>query len=207
MPLFKTIIHDKSTKILVWKIDESLEQLFENIILTDKSKNRINGMKSEIHKRAFLCVRKLLALENYSDSDLIYDETGKPYLIDNKHISISHSHQFATIIISDIIVGIDIEMEREKIILIADKFTNKSEKVFLATNKIKKLTTIWGAKEAVFKMVNQKGISFKDHLFVKSFKISDKKTTILLKTENINQEFLVFFEEIEEFILVFSSKI
>ena len=83
MPLFKTIIHDSTTKILVWKIDETLEQLQKEILLTSNSKIRVDGMKSELHRRAFLCVRKLLAIENYCDADLIYDASGKPFLVDN----------------------------------------------------------------------------------------------------------------------------
>ncbi len=204
MPLFKTIIHDSTTKILVWKIDETLEQLQKEILLTSNSKIRVDGMKSELHKRAFLCVRKLLAIENYCDADLIYDASGKPFLVDNKHVSVSHSHQFATIIISDKTVGIDIEKQREKIIAIDNKFTNKEEQSYLSTDGLKKLTTVWGAKEAVFKIVNQKGISFKNDLMVTPFEIKDKQTTVLLKTNTINQVFSMFFEEIENFILVYS---
>lgn len=204
MPLFKTIIHDSSTKVLVWKIDETLEQLQKEILLTSSNKIRVDGMKSELHKRAFLCVRKLLAIANYCDTDLIYDDSGKPFLVDNKHVSVSHSHQFATIIISDKTVGIDIEKQRQKIIAIANKFTNKEEQSYLYTDGLKKLTTIWSAKETVFKIVNQKGISFKNDLTATPFEIKDKQTTVLLKKNTINQEFSMFFEEIENFILVYS---
>ena len=204
MPLFKTIIHDSSTKVLVWKIDETLEQLQKEILLTSSNKIRVDGMKSMLHKRAFLCVRKLLAIANYCDTDLIYDDSGKPFLVDNKHVSVSHSHQFATIIISDKTVGIDIEKQRQKIIAIANKFTNKEEQSYLYTDGLKKLTTIWGAKETVFKIVNQKGISFKNDLTVTPFEIKDNQTTVLLKKNTINQEFSMFFEEIENFILVYS---
>ena len=72
-------------------------------------------MKSELHRRAFLSIRHLLGLEGYQDSNLIYSDLGKPYLKDGKHISISHSHDFTGIIISDSQeVGIDIEKQSEK---------------------------------------------------------------------------------------------
>jgi phosphopantetheinyl transferase len=60
-------------------------------------------------------VRKLLQEASYNDFDLSYDELGKPHLKDGKHISITHSYQFSAIIISDQTVGIDIELQREKI--------------------------------------------------------------------------------------------
>ncbi len=81
-------------------------------------------MKSEMHRRAFLSIRHLLALYNYVDEDLVYNEAGKPHLKDGKYISITHSHHFTAIIISkNDGVGIDIEMQRDKILRIAHKFT------------------------------------------------------------------------------------
>jgi hypothetical protein len=52
-----------------------------------------SGMKSELHQRGFLSVRKLLQEASYNDFDLSYDELG-PHLKDGKHISITHSYQF-----------------------------------------------------------------------------------------------------------------
>lgn len=208
MPLFKTISFNSSTQIHVWRITESYEQLLEEVQLNEKSLLRLNGMKSELHQRAFLSVRKLLRQANYSDFDLFYDELGKPFLNDDKLISITHSHEFSAIIISNEKVGIDIEMQREKIIRIADKFVNNHETLCLgATNTedyIKKLTVKWGAKEAIFKIRNESGISFKKHIWVNSFEIVDHKTTAILEMENLKQDFAVYFEEFEGFTLVYA---
>ena len=212
MPLYKTINFSRSvgttTQILVWKITESLEQLSQEVELNPVNTIRFNGMKSEMHQRAFLSVRKLLMEKGYTDFDLEYDEFGKPHLKDGNHISISHSHQFSTIIISDQKVGIDIEMQREKILRIADKFVNNQElqrlKSFDNQDFIKKLTVKWGAKEAIFKIRNEKGISFKDHIQVNPFEIRDNKTTAILEIENTKQQFSIYFEEIEDFTLVYA---
>jgi phosphopantetheinyl transferase len=165
-------------------------------------------MKSQLHQRAFLSVRKLLQQAGYSDFDLHYDDSGKPHLIDEKHVSISHSHEFSTLIISDQKAGIDIEMQRDKIIRIADKFVNNKDSHRLEdTNTqdyIKKLTIKWGAKEAIFKIRNEAGISFKDHIQVNPFEIEDKKTTAILEMENIKQQFSIYFEEFENFTLVYA---
>lgn len=208
MPLYKTINFSPTTQILVWKITESFEQLFDEIQLNEKSLLRLNGMKSQLHQRAFLSVRKLLQQAGYSDFDLYYDQFGKPHLHDGKHISISHSHEFSTIIISDQKVGIDIEMQRDKIIRIADKFVNNKEsrrlKSFDNLDLIKKLTVKWGTKEAIFKIRNEPGISFKDHIQVNLFEIRDKKTIAILKMENVKQQFSIYFEEFEGFTLVYA---
>ncbi len=214
MPLYKTINFNSSTQILVWKITESYEQLFDEVQLNEKSLLRLNGMKSEMHQRAFLSVRKLLQQAGYSDFDLHYGESGKPHLNPNNchtepvEVSISHSHNFSTLIISDQKAGIDIEMQRDKIIRIADKFVNNKESLCLgATNTqdyIKKLTVKWGAKEAIFKIRNEPGISFKDHIWVNSFEIQDNKTTAILEIENVKQQFAIHFEEFEGFTLVYA---
>ena len=122
MPLYKKIEFNATTQIYIWKITESFEQLSQEVELNPVCQQRIATMKSEMHQRGFLSVRKLLNEAGYTDFDLYYDNFGKPHLQDGKHISITHSHEFSSIIVSDEVVGIDIELQREKIIRIADKF-------------------------------------------------------------------------------------
>lgn len=208
MPLYQNNFIENASQILVWKITESYEQLFESVQLKEKSLLRLQSMKSELHQRAFLSVRMLLKIAGYSDFDLHYDSSGKPHLKPNNchtepvEVSISHSHEFSTIIISPQKVGIDIEMQREKIIKIASKFCH-SEFDFLPKNVeaekeeyIKNLTLIWGTKEAVFKIVNVAGVSFKHHIQVYPFENDEEKTTALLEIDSVKQEFDIYFDEI-----------
>ena len=214
MPLHKTIQFNKSIQVLVWKITETFEQLYNEVELSPKNLLRLNEMKSNVHQRGFLSVRKLLQEVGYTDFDLFYDEFGKPYLEDvfrhtrgKTHISITHSHEFSAIILSDENCGIDIELQREKIIKIADKFV-ESEFEYLKEEHqfdyIGKLTTIWGAKEAIFKIQNEKGISFKNNIKVLPFSLNEKKATAYLNFESIVKCFSIHFEEIENFILVYA---
>ena len=203
MPLFKTINHDSTTQILVWKITESYHDLKKNVVLQSINELRISAMKSEIHQRAFLSVRKLLQQINLSDFDLLYDESGKPHLKTGQFISISHSHQFATIIISNQKVGIDVEQQRNKIIKIANKFSVESLNTKSEQNYIRKLTVLWGAKEAIFKIKNEKGISFKDHIIVQPFKLNQKKTQAKLNFNSKIENFEIHYHEIENYTLVY----
>ena len=208
MPLYKTINVSSTTQISIWKITETFEELRSQVSLKPKTEKRLSGMKSEMHQRAFLSVRMLLQQAGYTDFDLHYDEFGKPYFHDGKYVSITHSHHFAAIIISQETVGIDMELQREKIIRIADKFVNEKEldrlKSFDAQDYVKKLTVKWGAKESIFKIRNEKGISFKDHIQVKPFEIGEKETTATLEMGNLKQEFSIYFEEFEGFTLVYA---
>jgi phosphopantetheinyl transferase len=210
MPLHRTINFSQSvgttTEILLWKITEPLSELSAEVTLNPISQLRFNGMKSELHQRAFLSVRKLLQLKGYTDFDLEYDQFGKPHLKDGKHISISHSHEYATIIISDEITGIDIELQREIIIKIAPKFAEKELEFLDKDNQeyIRKLTVIWGVKESIFKIINEVGISFKDHIHVHPFEMVDLSGTANLYFQNRASQFKYHFIEIDNFTLVYA---
>ena len=217
MPLYKIIDHNPTTRILIWNITESFEQLNQEVQLNEKNQLRLNGMKSEMHQRAFLSVRKLLALADYSDFDLYYDEFGKPHLhSENCHsefteVSITHSHHFSAIILSNEPVGIDIEMQRDKIIKIAHKFVNDEELNRLQkrnhTEYIKKLTIKWGVKEAIFKIRNEKGISFKDHINVQPFELNEQQAVANLHFNGLHHQYTIYFSELDtNFTLVYTME-
>ena len=201
--LYKTIKPNKNTIVLVWKITEEKDFL-ANIHLNENSKNRISRMKSEVHIKGFLSVRHLLAELNYTDDDLFYTEDGKPHLKDGKRISISHSFNFSTIIVSCQVIGIDIEKNREKIIRIADKFVGNETKFLTEKDLVKQLTVIWGAKESLFKIHPDGGLLFKHHLPIEAFKIEDKETRGWIKKDNFYEVFNIHFEFIDEFTLVYA---
>ncbi|MBS7252736.1 4'-phosphopantetheinyl transferase family protein [Flavobacterium branchiicola] len=200
MPLFQTIQFNENTKILIWEITESFEELSDKVVLKEKTQLRLDGMKSQMHQRAFLSVRMLIQELGFEDKDLHYDEFGKPYFDCHNYISITHSYHFAAIIVSHETVGIDMELQREKIQRIADKFSDY-EMGYLDPNfteeYIKKLTVIWGAKEAIFKIRNEKGISFKDHINVNDFSLDESKTQASLHFDNLVKDFDVHYQEVK----------
>lgn len=169
MAIFK-IVKESTHDVYLWKVEESVEQLVVGLTFRAPTQIRLAAMKSEVHKKGFLAVRHLLAQAGYTDFDLLYDDNGKPYLKDGKHISISHSFEFACIIISKYNVGIDIEQKREKIQRIASKFVNQEEadfyNTFSVTETVDYLTRVWCVKEVLFKMCNSRSLSFKDNMQV-----------------------------------------
>ncbi|MBG7629868.1 MAG: 4'-phosphopantetheinyl transferase superfamily protein [Bacteroidetes bacterium] len=205
MPLYKTIKPNNHTTVYVWKIEESFEDLSENMPLTDSSENRIQSMKSELHRRGFLSVRHLLKEAGYSDFDLYYNANGKPHLTDKKHISITHSFTFSAIAISAKEVGIDVEKNREKIKIIQHKFVN-FEKGFIHQDDdyIQQLTVIWGAKESLFKIYPHGGLTFKNDIDINPFQMADRKTTGFIKIKNWNKQYEIGFEQLDGFTLVYA---
>lgn len=206
MPLYKTITVSPTTKVFIWKIEESFEELSAGIDLTDNCANRVANMKSDLHRRGFMSVRHLLALEGYTDHDLFYDENGKPHLTDGKHISITHSFIFSAIIVSDIEVGIDIEKQRNKILRIAYKFTPIEEYRTIANHDalMRKLTIVWAAKESLYKSFAVKSVSFLQHIYVEEFMLDNNHTTATVTVDDKREEYKVDFLEFDGFTCAYA---
>ena len=209
MPLYKTITVDRDTIIYIWKVEEALEALEAGVALSQHCQNRFDSMKSKIHQRAFMSIRHLLEEAGYEDHDLVYNQTGKPHLKDGKHISITHSYNFTSIIISATTeVGIDIEMQRDKILRIAPKFTPLKEYRTMANDDalIRKLTIVWGAKESLYKIYNTTGLSFLQHINVTDFDFDASQTTARINYHGKESHYQVYFTEFEGFTCVYALK-
>lgn len=203
MPFFKSIKIKPNTNLYLWKITESYDWFCENVKLKETSFLRLESMKSESHRKGFLAVRMLLQEVGYSDYDLFYDDFGKPHLQDGKHISISHSNDFSAVVISNEILGLDIEQLKEKTLKIAPRFMQIHHLEGLSfEEKLKKSTVIWGIKEAIFKIKNEKGISFPEHIFEKPFDLKDKKAIGILQFNGKEEFFNAHFDQIENYIFV-----
>ena len=206
MPLYKTLIVNPTTKVLIWKIEETIDALKTDIILSKKSEERLNSMKSELHQKGFLSIRHLLRKIGLTDADLHYDEFGKPHL-DKGFISITHSFTFTAIIISEnALVGVDIEKQREKILKIAHKFTPIEEYKTIANVDalISKLTIVWGAKESLYKIYGKKKLLFLHHIYVDDFKFIDGKTTGKIRFNGEESSYHIEFLEFEGFTCVYA---
>jgi 4'-phosphopantetheinyl transferase len=207
MALYKTLTVNKTTKVLIWKIEESISELQDRITLSENSATRLHSMKSELHQKGFLSIRHLLKEVGYTDADLIYDGFGKPHLKDGRFISITHSFIFTAIIISkNAPVGIDIEKQRDKILKIAHKFTPIQEYNTIANADalISKLTIVWGAKESLYKIYGKKKLLFLHHIYIEDFKFADEKTTGEIRYNGENTAYKITFLEFEGFTCVFA---
>ncbi|PKA97959.1 4'-phosphopantetheinyl transferase superfamily protein [Flavobacteriaceae bacterium MAR_2009_75] len=209
MPIYKILKVNASTTVYIWKVLESESDLSKGIVLTQHCQTRMNGMKSELHRRAFLSIRHLMAEAGYVDADLYYDEFGKPHLRDGKKISITHSNDFTGIIVSENQeVGIDIEKQREKILRIAHKFTPIEEYKTIANTDalIRKLTIVWGSKESLYKIYAEPGLSFIHHINVRDFRLESAQSTAEILYHGDSSFYDIRFFEFEGFTCVYAVK-
>ncbi len=208
MPLYKTITPNSQTTVKIWKITESYDDLRETVNLKPKSLQRVLGMKSGIHQCGFLSVRCLLSEFGYSDVDLHYDENGKPYLEDGKHISITHSFNYSAVIVSEDEVGVDIEKQRPIITKIASKFVDYEFNYLDDTDDeyVKKLTIIWCTKESLYKLFATPGLSFKQHVLVIPFTIEEASTVSWIDYNDIKYRYNIHFLEFDGFTCAYAIK-
>lgn len=136
--------------------------------------------------------------------ELKYTPEKKPFLVgENIHLSISHSHdKLAIITNSKHSTGIDVELIREKVMNIKNKFLCEEE-LSLANNDVEMLTTLWATKEAVYKAYGLKMVDFIRHIRVLPFKKEEKELKAELSLPNFKQKYLLRKERIDNYILVY----
>lgn len=194
MPIFFQQQINDTTRLGIWKIEETQDFFLSNVPL-----------KREVthpHKRLqHLAGRFLL---QFLFPDFPYEliriaDTRKPYLPDEQyHFSISHCGDYAAAIVSsDQRVGVDIEIASPKVQRIKHKFLNEEE---LSNFEIRsrslsgstfeidhsnQLTRLWSAKECVFKWYGNGQVDFRQHIQLQQSHESDE--TILCFFAKTNQ--------------------
>ena len=98
------------------------------------------------------------------------DEHGKSHAINGQgFVSITHTRGYAAAIYHrELPVGIDIEIIREKILKIGNRFLVEEELNFLESHPAH-FTMAWSAKESIFKCHGKRGVSLRDNILLEPF--------------------------------------
>lgn len=177
MPLTHDFFVPNACELAVWKIEESPEVLARGLPLNLEQTHALELRKTPKTKQGFLAVRQALTSLNIPLDALHFSSHGAPQL-PNQYCSLSHTQDYAAAVVSPTQIGIDIEAHRDKIKRIAPKFIHKAEKNILKTQDIiASLTRIWTAKEAVYKILEQPGLSFAEQILVHPFNLKNRHGT------------------------------
>jgi 4'-phosphopantetheinyl transferase len=194
--------------IIVWQSIEPVTMLLEAARLSEPDYLAFLSFKSETRKREWTTVRAALRhLDPLSDNTINYNENGRPQLVGEKAISISHSGDIITVMTCDNArIGIDIEKIHPRIEKLAPKFVNEKEFGFIdSLDRQKKLHIIWGAKEVLFKIYSKGNVDFRKELQVEPFENSTKgicKASI--KKTDFEKNLIVYYEQIGSYMLTYS---
>ena len=201
MPIFFQQQINESTRLGVWKIEET-EEFFKANVPQHRA-------VTHPHKRLqHLAGRFLL---QYLFPDFPYEliqiaDTRKPFLPDEQyHFSISHCGDFAAAIVSkESRVGIDIEIPTEKISRIMYKFLSAKEHELFHliqpdNDRIPFSTLLWSAKESVFKWYGDGGVDFRKEIQLK--KQHEGNETIESFFSKNNTELIIHYRPFEHLVL------
>lgn len=170
MPLYKTITIPDGL-IGVWQLTESSADLSPNFSPEELSSPAFQQYTHEKRKVEWLATRILIKQLIGSDFTIRYSDFGKP-ILDHamyRHLSISHSRDFAAVIIHEHLnVGLDIENMTRNFNPIEKRYLSEEELV--RVGQIPKLQCLyWCAKEAIFKLVPDDGVEFKNQIHISPF--------------------------------------
>lgn len=169
MPLFYLEQPTDDIRLAIWKIDEEPDFFLKKVPLSKEIQHP--------HKRKqHLAGRYLLTIlaPDFPLSEIAIADSRKPYLKDEKyHFSISHCGDYAAAIISKTKrVGIDIEIFDQKVLRIRQKFLSEQEDAFFQKNhdlSLELYTTLWCAKEAIYKWFSFGKVNFKKNILIAPF--------------------------------------
>lgn len=169
MPIFFQQQINETTRLGIWKIEETEEFFKANVPL---HRDVTHPHKRLQHLAGRFLLQYLFPAFPYHLIEIA--DTRKPFLPDEQfHFSISHCGDYAAAIVSrEKRVGVDIEIPVEKISLIMHKFLSaKEHEIFHligpGENKIPFSTLLWSAKESVFKWHGFGGVDFRREIQLK----------------------------------------
>ncbi len=170
MPLFKTI-NASGGIIGIWRMTESADELIPNFTSEELNDPSFQKYSHEKRRVEWMSTRHLIKQLIGSDFSISYSNAGKPILNHDtfNYISISHSRDFAAVFIhKELEVGLDIESTTRNYNPIAKRYLSDSEMVDV--NKDTLLQCLyWCAKEAIFKLVPDEGVEFREQIHIKRF--------------------------------------
>jgi 4'-phosphopantetheinyl transferase EntD len=168
---------EQGCRLGIWEITEDYDELRSKLSLESEEVRTLEGFRNPSRKLEWLSVRTLINELTGTNTRIVYTEHRKPYLLDNSsHVSISHSRDYTSILISRFKrVGIDLEYMSHRISGISDKFINREERITADVDLARyHLYIHWCAKEALYKICDKKNINFKKNLTIKPFLPQDE---------------------------------
>lgn len=201
MPLHRLDNINKNTILGLWRIDEDESHDwrlithptdFETAKTITKNKFFLQRMASRA--LAKLCSERL----EHTYSGINSNTEGAPSLVNSKlYISISHSHNFAAVIISKDPVGIDIQQ-------LSDKLPNIVPRV-CCKNEINRFSStlewgvVWTTKEAIYKKYSSNKLDFGTQIEVTS--ITENGGLAIIDSEEVSKQEDIRTEQFEDYLL------
>jgi len=198
MPIFFQHQINETTRLGIWKIEETEEFFLSNVPLQQEVTHPLKRLQ---HLAGRFLLQFLFPGFPYELIKIA--DTRKPYLASEQyHFSISHCGDYAAAIVSkDQRVGIDIEIPSKKAQLIRNKFlTQKEQSLYsLTTHSLQITTLLWSVKESVFKWYGDGSIDFRRHIQLTG--IDEKDESVICHFAKTKQELIIRYCHFDHLVL------
>jgi len=188
----------------IWKITENLNSLLNEIKLNKNDENYLSQISNEERKKQSIAAKITLNQISNETINIKYRENGAPFCDEHKNISISHSNIFSIALISDEIIGIDVQHKKINIKKLKSKFINDHD-FNNSFNEIDFLHHNWCSKEAIYKTLNNLKCSFKNNIYIKNKNINFSLGFYINDDKKINFE--INHEKFENYFISIAKKI
>ncbi len=172
MPLHSIDKFEDGGTLAIWHITESEDELRSIAAVPDEEQDDINLSPLEKRRMERYAIRALLNSVFEEKVYLGYEEDNSPYL-KNTHcsISISHSGEYACIFVHENEnVGVDVEVLDRDFTAVETKILSDNEKDYISDKyRQTQLGIIWCAKEAVYKLMCERGVDFSEQIEIDKF--------------------------------------
>ena len=199
--LIKDLDDDYHSRIGVWQISESEEELKVLSSVPSDELEEISYIRNESLRKQRLAVRALLDQMFEEKVYLSHHDNGKPYIENNAiNISITHTNKYVAVILAeDEEVGIDCESLDRDFSAVEKMALSEDEKDDLDDDKRNEhLAIFWCAKEAVYKKMSRYNVDFAEQIEIDDFNPREDgflEATFVDKdgdTEEINLQYMTF---------------
>lgn len=116
----------------------------------------------------------------------------------------THSYDYAGVMLSSAgVCGIDLEIVKEKVVRIKNKFLKPEELAFIEGDQmVNQLYACWCAKEALYKLQGNRGVSFYHNMTIEPFRYTQQGVMkVILSKDDSVRTFDVFYERFNEYML------
>lgn len=210
MPLiYNQVVYD-DCQLAIWEITESYDDMYSRIHFFEGEQEILKNYKSDLRQLEWLSVRRLLREVRGVPTQIVYNESRKPFLFNSdQHISISHSRNLTAVLLSDTRkLGLDLEYMTQNVERVAHKFLNKDE--YIVENKAKRnfhMYIHWCAKEALYKLCDKQDINFRKNLTIEPFEPDDCGEIMgWVDNKFWHDKFLLRYFTIKDYIVVYCCK-
>ncbi len=176
MPVYLKIDSENRSRVMIWQITESFEELHAMVRLSDEDEATLSSFRFEPRKKEWLAVRVIVKNLLGDDYRIYYKQSGAPFFKDkNLHIGISHTNGFAGVSVAPFPTALDMEKASPRIERVCQRFVRDDELAFIPENeRVNYYNAIWAAKETLFKLYDRKDVVFKERFVINPFILTNE---------------------------------